>query len=269
MHALSPEQVPAARQLKAICDELGVDLVLIGAMAYRTWIDDPGRHTLDIDVAVAIDLDEFGYLTQALSSAGWKQEDKMEHRWTTLEGVRIDLLPAGPKLRKRSVLEWPISGMQMSLTGFEHVFRDSVPTSVAPHFSLKVIPLHVLALLKIVAYSENPERRQKDLMDFAAILKRYDPEDSRRFGLDILDTGLDYDLVGAYLIGRDLIPICSPEESLIVNGFIGKVRDRDSPTFRLFRRSIESEFDEPKRSLALVLIEAFAQGLGSSQKQDR
>jgi predicted nucleotidyltransferase len=213
MHALSPEQVAAARQLKAICDELGVDLVLIGAMACRTWIDDPGRHTLDIDVAVAIDLDEFGHLTQVLSSAGWKQEGKMEHRWTTLEGVRIDLLPAGPKLRKWSILEWPISGIRMSLTGFEHVFRDSVPTSVAPHFNLKVIPLHVLALLKIAAYSENPERRQKDLADFAAILLRYDPEDSRRFAPDIFETGLDYDLVGAYLIGRDLTPICSAEEN--------------------------------------------------------
>jgi hypothetical protein len=41
MHPLSPEQVSAASQLKTIRDELKIDLVLIGAMAYRTWIDDP------------------------------------------------------------------------------------------------------------------------------------------------------------------------------------------------------------------------------------
>ncbi|PWT98986.1 MAG: hypothetical protein C5B51_28160 [Terriglobia bacterium] len=268
MHPLLPEQVTAARDLKTICDDLQADLVLIGAMAYRTWIDDPARHTLDIDVAVAIDLDEFARLSERLRAAGWQQEGKMEHRWTTPEGARVDLIPAGPKLRKQGTLNWPVSGMRMSLSGFDHVFRDSVTTTVAENLNLKVIPLHVLALLKIVAYSESPYRRQKDLADVAALLKRYDPEDVRRFGPEILDIGLDYELVAAYLIGRDLAPICSTEENRLIHALIERLRDRDSPDFRIFQRALNDEFHESRRSLAADLIKAFRFGFGSLPNQE-
>jgi predicted nucleotidyltransferase len=216
MNPLSSEQAVAAAQLKRICDMLNADMVVIGAMAYLTWIQDPHRHTLDIDVAVTVDLDDYHRLAAMLRTSGWEQEAKREHRWITPEGVRMDIVPAGPVLRARGVLDWPVSGVRMSLVGFEHVFKDSVSRPFADGLNLKVIPLPVLVLLKIVAYLDNPAQRQKDIQDLAAMIKRFDPDDDRRFGNDVLDAGLEYETTGAYLVGKDLAPLCSPDERQLV-----------------------------------------------------
>ncbi len=263
MNPLSLEHVAAATQLKNLCDSLNTEMVIIGAMAYLMWIQDPSRHTLDIDVAVAVDLDDYHRLTLLLQAAGWEQESKREHRWTTPEGVRMDIIPAGPVLRARQFLEWPVSGLRMSLVGFEHVFKDSVAHSFATGLSLKVIPLPVLALLKIVSYQDNPSQRQKDIKDFAAIIQRFDPDDTRRFGEEILAAKLEYDTTGAFLVGKDLAPLCSPDEEQWVKHFIARLRDPDTDASRLFRRAIQNEFEESEPSISDALIEAFALGFQS------
>jgi hypothetical protein len=63
MIELLPEQVEAVRQLKQACQDAGVDAVIIGATAYRVWIDDD-RRTQDVDVALAVDIDQFGSVTE-------------------------------------------------------------------------------------------------------------------------------------------------------------------------------------------------------------
>jgi predicted nucleotidyltransferase len=261
----TPEQTAAAKQLKDICDTLHAEIVVIGAMAYLSWIEDHHRHTLDIDVAVTVDLDDYQRLVTLLRTSQWEQEPKREHRWTTPDGVRIDIIPAGPALRASNVLEWPISGMRMSLVGFEHVFKDSIPHLLGSDLILKVIPLPVVALLKIVSYEDDPDRRQKDMQDFAAILKRFDPDDTRRFGDDFVAAGLEYELTGAFLIGKDLGSLCSPEEGHLLVSFIAKLRDTDSRSSQLFRRAIESEFDDSDRPLPEALIKAFESGLQSQE----
>ena len=55
MIELLPEQIEALRQLKRAYQEAGVDAVIIGATAYRVWIDDD-RRTQDVDVALAVDI---------------------------------------------------------------------------------------------------------------------------------------------------------------------------------------------------------------------
>jgi predicted nucleotidyltransferase len=257
------EQTEAAKQLKDICDTLHAEIVVIGAMAYLSWIEDPHRHTLDIDVAVAVDLDDYQRLVALLRTSGWEQEPKREHRWTTPEGVRIDIIPAGPALRASNILEWPISGMRMSLVGFEHVFKDSIPHLLGSGLNLKVIPLPVVALLKIVSYEDDPHRRQKDVQDFAVILKRCDPDDSRRFGDDVIAAGLEYEVAGAFLIGKDLGPLCSPEERQLLVNFIAKLRDTESRPSQLFRRAIKSEFEDSGHPLPEALIKAFESGFQS------
>ena len=67
--------------------------------------------------------------------------------------------------------------MKMSLVGFEHVFAEAVDYSPAPDVALKVIPIPVFVLLKIVSYLDNPHHREKDVQDVAALLTHYDPGD--------------------------------------------------------------------------------------------
>ena len=60
-----PEQLAAMNELQVACSSLGLDVVIIGAAAYRAWFDDLDRYTDDVDVAVAIDMEEFTVLTEA------------------------------------------------------------------------------------------------------------------------------------------------------------------------------------------------------------
>jgi hypothetical protein len=79
------------RCLKQACQDAGVDAVIIGATAYRVWIDDD-RRTQDVDVALAVDIDPFGSVTEGLQAARWTQDPRREERWVTKGGARIDLL---------------------------------------------------------------------------------------------------------------------------------------------------------------------------------
>src|SRR3954462_673663 len=132
MIKLLPEQVEALQQLNDICRELKVKAVLIGAIAYRTWLDDENRTTEDLDVAIAIDIDELPLLAEKLQTQGWRNDPGREHRWYSKKGVRVDLLLAGPKARAEGKITWPKSKMVMRLDGFELAFSDAVATELAP-----------------------------------------------------------------------------------------------------------------------------------------
>jgi hypothetical protein len=60
--------------------ELGAEAVIIGATAYRLLIDDAQRYTLDIDLAVALDLDHLARFEDALTRRGWQSSARQEPR---------------------------------------------------------------------------------------------------------------------------------------------------------------------------------------------
>jgi hypothetical protein len=55
-------------------------------------------------------------------------------------GSIIDLLPAGPGLRKAKRIIWPDSEFEMSLIGFEHVFTRALPFSFAEGAQYGIVP---------------------------------------------------------------------------------------------------------------------------------
>jgi predicted nucleotidyltransferase len=181
MTTLLPEQVDAFRQIQDICGRLAVDGVVIGAIAYRLWVDDQHRMTEDVDLVVALDLVDLPRLTDPLVAGGWRQDPRREHRWISPSSARIDLLPAGVQARRDGYLDWPLGETRMSLVGFDHVFQDAVERELAPGLVGKVVPLVVLTLLKIVSYLGQPAVRQQDLDDIAAIVEVYAEDGEQRF----------------------------------------------------------------------------------------
>jgi predicted nucleotidyltransferase len=159
MTTLLPEQVDALRHIQNICGRLAVDVVVIGAIAYRLWVDDQHRLTEDVDLVVALDLVDLPRLTDPLVAGGWRQDPRREHRWISPSGARTDLLPAGVQARRDGYLDWPLGETRMSLVGFDHVFRDAVERELAPGLVGKVVPLVVLTLLKIVSYLDRFDTR--------------------------------------------------------------------------------------------------------------
>ena len=195
------EQLANLIQIKGICQAMGAELVVIGATAIMVQLGDLGRLTRDIDLTVALDLDDFRRLSTALESAGWQRMAKQEHRWISQAGTIIDLLPAGPRLRVARKIIWPESEFKMSLAGFEHVFQDSVVTQLGPGAALRVASLPAVMLLKIVAYMDAPYRRAKDLQDIRLMLRRYLHDSDELFSGAVFDAELpDFSLANAFLL---------------------------------------------------------------------
>ncbi len=70
----------------------------------------------------------------------------------------------------------------MSLVGMRLVFAHGVA------------PLHVLAVLKMVAYLDRPDVREKDLCDLAHIMHEYTATDSdRRYSAEVPDDLTEFD----------------------------------------------------------------------------
>jgi predicted nucleotidyltransferase len=246
-----------------------VDLVIIGATAYRMFVDDPYRETLDVDIAVGVDLDDFRDLILRLNSRGWRQSERREHCWRGASGAIIDLIPAGVRLRAKKELVWPQSGMTMSLVGFDHVFRESVAQKLPSGLTLEVIPLHVLALLKIAAFLGGREEREKDIRDIGALLEKYEIGSERRFGDEIYDSGLalHFDEAGSYLLGLDLGRLCAKEEADFVQTFLNLIADEGGSAFTSLTRSRTrfGEYNEQNQELKRQ-IEAFVAGFRQARQ---
>ena len=93
----------------------------------------------------------------------------------------------------------------------------------APDVRFRVAPPPVIALLKIVAYTEDPNRRRKDLDDLKSLLCRYEAESDRIFGDDVFAAELDdIEYANAFLLGLDVGAIVTGDDAEIVSGFLGK-----------------------------------------------
>jgi len=161
---------------------------LIGASAIRCRLPLP-RLTADIDFAVAVPDDD---VRTRLTKAGWRHDSGKLQRWTR-GTARVDVVSATEDdvLAGVVVLEGGFSlsvvGLDLAYSAVEHVLlRDTLTIPVAR--------LPVIALLKMVAWLERPDR-QRDLHDLIFIFDnaladddevRWDP------GHALASTNLDY-----------------------------------------------------------------------------
>ena len=237
MPELTDNQIADLRVLQKHCVALGAEFVVIGAIAYQVHFPAESRHTGDIDFAVALDLDEFADLERRLLADGWIRFANREHRWRSVQGTLLDLIPSGPKLREAKQVTWPVSQFTMSLVGFDHVFASAQPTQFAPDLTLKVVSPTVLMLLKIVAFMDDQQRRVKDLDDIRGLLMQYEADSERLFSNVMIDAALqDFGLAPAFLLGLDLRALCTDEEVVVVHAFLD-VMHEDNPAWMSFVRA--------------------------------
>ena len=248
MIELSPAQINDLTELAAICAELRTEIVIIGAVAYCVFVEDVNRHTGDVDVAVALDLDDFAEMQELLRQRGWMQHPQREHRWYGPHRGIVDIMPAGPRIRAEQHVIWPESRMRMSVVGFDHAFSEAEECEIAPGLRMKVVPLLVLTLLKIVSYLDRPPERERDIRDIGELFNRYESEnDERRFSDEVVEYQINFDSVGAFLLGFDLARICSPTEQQVVRTFVDEIRNERSQGYTFLRRARVGLFDEDER----------------------
>lgn len=258
---LSEGQVADLTTLQALCGERQASMVVIGAAALFHHYPEVIGYTADTDLVVPLDWEEFAALAARLRSSGWRQRKGTEHRWDSAAGSVYDLLPAGKGLREVGVLLWPESQFQMSLSGMGHVFDLAEAVIVAPGLELLVAPPAVLALLKIIAFAEAPERRRKDLPHLRAILERYEQSSERWFSDHVIAAELsDFGLAGAFLLGCDLRALCTRGEIHDVGTFMDYV-ERPGPYRNLFTSSPGYDWEQADEATGRIL-EAFRRGFG-------
>jgi predicted nucleotidyltransferase len=263
MNELLPEQIEALAELQQTAKDRAVEVVLIGAAACRAWVKDEYRMTEDIDLVVGVDLSELPRLTQPLLECGWRKDRRWEQRWISGGGARVDLIPVGGQARREKRLTWPLGETTMSLVGVEHVFRDAVERAMAPGLVVRVVPLVVLALLKIVSYLEEPHVRRKDLSDLAGILDVYEEGGDRRFSHVVLDEGVDYSEAGAYLLGCDLARLCADDdERAVVQRFVDRFSAGSDASFAADRPFGDAEAGRGQRFR--LEMAAFGRGWSST-----
>lgn len=233
---------------------------LIGASAMRWHLGDRSRATHDIDLILGVSLDHYPAGLELAS--GWSRHPKREHTWIAPGDVYVDIVPAGADDDALNVLTWPESGFQMSLAGLRLALDQAVPIEAAPGLSIRVAPLEVIALLKMVSFLDRPYERDRDLEDIALILDEYiGAVDDRRYGDEILDLVLRYEEISPFLLGRKLAAIVNQREGEVVGRFfdlVGGVGDSTATQARMLAAAPASWHRDPEE--LLIRIAAFERG---------
>ena len=195
---------------------------VVGASALGCFLEMRWRKTNDLDVTVAVDIDEF---PAGLDQVGWNRDPHLDQCWYTPDGLKVDVLPAGGVLNGNTTLVWR-DGHEMNMVGFRLPFvaGEQVPLASGEH--ILVAPPPVVATLKMIAYQDRPFERTRDLEDLAYILNDYpNADDQDRFSDAVYKAHLDFDQSGPFVLGSRIRSIADATEIPFVRRFIAKAQD--------------------------------------------
>lgn len=259
--SFSAAQIEALRTVSRLWPD--TDWCLVGASALGCHLDMRWRKTGDLDLILAVNRP--GLLAGLGTQAGWTRHRTKEHEWYGPGPVQVDIVPAGPELIASGQVTWE-SGHQMSLLGMRHALARAAKVGIAPDLTIRLTPLHVIALLKVVSYLDRPPARERDLADLGYILEEYVPvDDDRRFATEVpLET--EFECRPAFLLGFDLAPLLDAAERAALKEFIARLRGRGADTTRsILLRTGPSRWraeDEDPAARLDAVIDALERGLG-------
>jgi predicted nucleotidyltransferase len=256
-------------------------VLLVGAMArdlllYHAHGIRAARATSDVDLALAVaDWAEFGSLRNALLSSGtFEPHRKVNHKVFHRGRLEIDLIPFGGVERDDGSIVWPPEDdFTMGVLGFREALASSIDILLPHAQRVAVVALPMLAVLKILAWSERRAREpRKDAPDFVFILWHYlDAGHSDRLfneAAHLFDASdFDYERAGAWLAGHDaaeLVRRHSPDPGRIeerVRSILTPEIDPEGP-LRLIGEVIDMDMNAER---ALKLLAAFFAGFNGEQ----
>jgi predicted nucleotidyltransferase len=247
MSGLTEAQRDALRTLQRAYPDARI--ALIGAAALGLRLDMQWRNTADLDFAIAIGASDI----DADKLRTWKRHAKTEHRWTTSDGVIVDLVPAPDEAVVAGKLIWPETGFEMNLVGVRQALECDL-LSVAEDVSVRVATVPVIALLKMAAYVDRPHAREKDLVDLGHILDDYPDLDDDRLYDASAETGLGVPDVQGYVLGREMRQLADERDRKVVDDFLDMMNEDEH--WSGFVRNSPWRYDEDQ---ARGRLDAFTQ----------
>jgi predicted nucleotidyltransferase len=205
------------RALDHVTKELDIPYFVIGAAARDILMEhvyalETTRATRDVDFAVAVSSwDEFGRLKTQLIATGEFAAGENAHRLTFGEGsgaYPLDLVPFDG-VERDGEIAWPPKGeFVMNVTGYTDAYNSALSVEIEPGFHVKIVSLPAMAVLKMLAWHDRPER-DKHASDVLLILRNYYQagQFDRLYAdaVDLLEAyEYDLELSGAALLGRDV-----------------------------------------------------------------
>lgn len=202
---------------------MGVDFFLIGALARDAWFvhnNIISRSTTDVDFAVLVSTPAaYTALKQHLvREEKFSETNDNQFILFSPQGVQVDLLPFGEIEIEGKVLVKGLGLSQIAVDGFQEVYKSGTEQiQFGDRIVFKVCSLAGVVILKLIAYDDRPEVRQKDITDINQIINNYFEIESDliyEHHNDLFDDqNTDLLLLAARVLGRQMKQIIanSPE----------------------------------------------------------
>jgi predicted nucleotidyltransferase len=221
---ISETSVLILREIEEVSTSIDIPFFVVGATARDIILEHQfdiniRRATLDIDIGIFIEgWDQFEALKNELIRSTKFVPSQQKQRLIYNDNFPLDIIPFGSIEDEDGSITWPPDHeIRMSIAGFQECFQNavSVKLSATPELIVKVVSLAGLALLKLISWDDNAERRNKDAPDLLLIMRHYLNAGNlnRLFdeGIDIVEEdSYDYDLASARFLGRDIGKISIP-----------------------------------------------------------
>lgn len=204
--------------------DLGIEFYIIGALARDIMAivhkEKTVRATQDIDIAVLVSSnDNYNILKEYLiEKENFLADRNLPYRLTFNNELIVDLLPFGGIEKDKSsvTLKEGREVITLSTFGLKEVHKSSAEVTIDEDLNLTVTTFPGICILKLIAYSDRPEERAKDINDINFIIEKYadmNIEYVCKEHSDIMNDKWDENL-SARVLGRDMGKIMKHDETL-------------------------------------------------------
>lgn len=228
---------PVFEALENSFDKLGIDFYLVGAIARDTWFVKNGIEPLgtkDIDFAIYIPSKEDykNLIDHLVKNENYNTSTENEFVVFSPNGTQVDLLPFGEIEIEGKVMVDGVGLSKIAVNGFREVYKNGLEEIEFDNSqTFKVCSLPSIVILKLIAYDDRPEIRQKDIQDISLILNHYfDIETELIYEQhnDLFEDDRELSIIAARVIGRQIKTILNESKELenrIINILEAEVSD--------------------------------------------
>jgi Uncharacterized protein conserved in bacteria len=181
------------------------------------------RSTSDLDIAIAIpDWAQFDSISTGLCQIdGFEKSKEQRQRFIYNRFYLLDIVPFGAIAKDDNTIYWPPEeDIAMSVLGFTEVTNDVLEITIDAEFSVRVVQLPGIFLLKLNAFKDRHLTNNKDADDIAYIISNYLEANENRaienYYSEIYDVeNFQTFTAGAVLLGKDIKALLSRNQDTL------------------------------------------------------